>query len=201
MLNKQLKALEHFGADDGYDAIERVYNNLPDERRCLIEPYDNEVENIVRAWNGEIYESNVSYPENLIYDTEKGDKVRSKSELIIANALYQYADVIDYKYERPLELRTKEGKNIIMHPDFTILNKMTGRITYYEHAGRMDDPKYAAEFVKKMNLYAYNNIMNGRNLVVTFETAGTPLDTGMLKIIIQRLAAEEISEECRCVTK
>lgn len=192
VLNKQLNVLETFESEYEYDAIKQVYNRLPDERKSLIEPYNNEIVKMINAWKQEKYEPNMSYSENLIYDTEKGDKVRSKSELIIANTLYQYADVIDYKYERPLELRTKDGKNIVIHPDFTILNKLTGRITYYEHAGRMDDPKYAAEFVKKMNLYTYNNIIHGRNLVVTFETAVIPLDIGILRNIIQKLIDSEI---------
>lgn len=85
-----------------------------------------------------------------------------------------------------------DGKNNVIHPDFTILNKLTGRITYYEHAGRMDAIKYAAEFVKKMNLYTYNNIIHGRNLVVTFETAVIPLDMGILRNIIQKLIDSEI---------
>ena len=88
------------------------------------------------------------YPENLRYETERGDVVRSKSEVIIANILYQNREHILYKYERPLEI-VENGRKKTIYPDFTIINKNTGKITYWEHAGRMDDPYYANDFVKK----------------------------------------------------
>lgn len=80
------------------------------------------------------------HPENLRYETEQGDLVRSKSEVIIANILYQHRKDILYKYERPLEVMS-DGKERNIYPDFTILNIHTGKVTYWEHAGRMDVPE------------------------------------------------------------
>ena len=40
----------------------------------------------------------------------------------------------------------------------------------------MDDPYYTNEFVKKMNTYIANNLLPGRDVIVTFETMGNALD-------------------------
>jgi len=46
----------------------------------------------------------MSFSENLRYETEQRDMVRSKSEVIIANLLYHNRNAILYKYEKPLEV-------------------------------------------------------------------------------------------------
>ncbi|MEE3440399.1 MAG: hypothetical protein VZR07_10670, partial [Ruminococcus sp.] len=52
------------------------------------------------------------------FETQRGEIVRSKSEVIIADALY-YAN-IPYHYEKPI----KVGDRVI-YPDFTVLNVKT----------------------------------------------------------------------------
>ena len=190
VLKSQIALLQDFVQKYNEEAVEEIYRNLPDERKALVEPVAIGVKEKLEAWNREEYELNTSYPEFLIYETEQGEMVRSKSELIIANVLYQYKDDIEYKYERPLELKAKDGSNIIVHPDFTIINKHTGRICYYEHAGRMDEPKYAVDFVKKMNLYSSNGILQGDELFVTYETYSMPLDINCVKKIVERIVGD-----------
>ena len=63
------------------------------------------------------------------YETNAGEFVRSKSEVIIANLLHMKADQLLYKYERPLKLRY-QGRKIIVYQDFTILNTQTGKWSY-----------------------------------------------------------------------
>ena len=55
----------------------------------------------------------------------------------------------------------------------TYLNVHTGKIIYWEHAGRMDDLYYTNDFVKKMNAYITNNLLPGRDIILTFETMGS----------------------------
>ena len=130
--------------------------------------------------------TNPKYKENLIYETENGEMVRSKSEVIIANMLRHHKKYLLYKYERPLEV-VIDGKVTIIYPDFTILNCITGKIVYWEHAGRMDDVRYTTGFVQKMNIYAKNNIVTGHNLIVTYETMNYPLDIKVVKNLIEML--------------
>ena len=133
-----------------------------------------------------IYEKNTMYPENLRYETERGDVVRSKSEVIIANILYQNREHILYKYERPLEI-VENGRKKTIYPDFTIINKHTGKITYWEHAGRMDDPYYANDFVRRINAYVSNDLLLGRDVVITYETQNTPLDIKVVKQLVEEV--------------
>ena len=58
--------------------------------------------------------------------TAKGHSVRSKSELLIADALFYHG--IRYEYEKELIL---SGRTI--YPDFTIRHPQTGKIFYWEH--------------------------------------------------------------------
>lgn len=41
------------------------------------------------------------------------------------------------------------GHTQTIHPDFTIINIHTGKITYWEHAGRMDDAQYADDLSER----------------------------------------------------
>ncbi len=166
--------------------LETIYDELCMERKTLIAPLRMSVKEKVKQWKEEIYEKNIMYPENLRYKTEQGDMVRSKSEVIIANTLYQHRKDILYKYERPLKL-VADGKIKTIYPDFTILNIHTGKMIYFEHAGRMDNPHYASEFVKKIHTYMANDLLPGRDLIITFETQENSLDFGIVKRLIEDL--------------
>ena len=71
--------------------------------------------------------------EGLIHRTERGDLVRSKSELVIADKLH--ARSIDYAYEQHLVL----SKGRTRYPDFTIADHARGVIFYWEHLGMLDE--------------------------------------------------------------
>ena len=71
--------------------------------------------------------------EGLIHRTERGDLVRSKSELVIADKLH--ARGIDYAYEQPLVLPNDRTR----YPDFTIADHARGVTFYWEHLGMLDD--------------------------------------------------------------
>ena len=132
----------------------------------------------MREWQAEVYQGKSFEEENPVIYTEKGERVRSKSEKILADYLYRHG--IPYKYERPLYL---EGFGIV-YPDFTILARKTGEEIYWEHNGKMDDPVYARSAVKKIETYEKNNIFPGEKLILTYETDRTVLHTKT----IERLA-------------
>ena len=104
VLEQNLHALEEFMNIYDEDAIDRVYDTLIDARKNLVNPIKVSAKEQLRRWNEECYELYQKYPENLRYETEKGEMVRSKSEVIIANILYQHRKDLLYKYERPLEV-------------------------------------------------------------------------------------------------
>lgn len=181
VLDEQERILRIFQENYNEKALEQYYESLPKERKQLVEPLTDSVSRKMKEWLEETYEVYDAYPENKKYETDRGEMVRSKSEVIIANLLYQHKQMIDYKYERPLKLYTKDKKEILIHPDFTIINKETGKIYYYEHAGKMDEPYYANEFVKKINTYIENDLLPGRDVIVTYETLAMPLNIKTVK--------------------
>lgn len=184
VIQKRLMALRKFIRNYPVAEIETIYDEMCDERKVLIEPIEITAKERVKQWNEEVYEKNTSYPENLRYQTEQGDIVRSKSEVIIANILYQHRKKILYKYERPLRVIV-DGKEKTIYPDFSIINLRTGKVIYWEHAGRMSDSYYANEFVKKINTYIANDLLPGQDVLVTFETQENPLDIRVVKQLVK----------------
>lgn len=186
ILEKNLYELKRFTNKYEKEKADNIYERLSDERKKIVTPLKVSVNEQIKRWQEETYEKNNLYPENLRYETEQGELVRSKSEVIIANILYKHRKDILYKYERPLMLMI-DRKVKTIYPDFTILNMHTGKIVYWEHAGRMDDSHYAGEFVKKINAYAANSFLPGIDVRLTFETQGNPLDIGIVNRLVESI--------------
>ena len=62
---------------------------------------------------------------------------------------------------------------------------------YWEHAGRMDDPRYSNDFVQKMNLYMENQLFQGEDVVVTYETMTNPLNVHNVNILVQKMIEKD----------
>ena len=114
--------------------------------------------------------------------TLKGERVRSKSELLISDQLNRYG--IPYRYEKPVELQDWK-KTVICRPDFTVMNRRTGKIFLFEHLGKMDDEDYVAANMRKLDLYERNGYLLGDNLMVTHETSKVPLNRNILDSYIK----------------
>lgn len=117
------------------------------------------------------------------YYTVKGERVRSKSEKIIADTLSKKE--IPYHYEFPTELKYK-NRTILIYPDFTILNRRTGKKYILEHLGMMDKTIYFENTLRKLDVYQKNGILLGEGLILTYETSESPLDTSVLKEYVER---------------
>ena len=113
------------------------------------------------------------FAENLIHKTEKGELVRSKSEVIIANMLYE--NNIHYEYEKELIL---DGVHKL--PDFTIEDAESGETWYWEHCGMMHDEKYRKKWEEKKKFYEVHGIIENENLIVTVEN-GNGFDSSIVK--------------------
>ena len=111
--------------------------------------------------------------------TQKGERVRSKSELIIADMLEK--ENVPYRYECPIFLKGF-GK---VYPDFTVLNKRKKKELYWEHFGMMDDPVYAERAMKKIRTYEQNGYCAGLDLILTFESKNVPISQKQISNIIE----------------
>ncbi|WP_406539177.1 ATP-dependent RecD-like DNA helicase [Fibrobacter sp.] len=116
------------------------------------------------------------YAKHLVHRTARGEFVRSKSEVIIADALF-YNNIF-YKYEEPY---VKGGIKKI--PDFTIEDEESGNTFYWEHCGMMENRKYKERWEKKKKWYADKGIVEGENLIVTYDKDGTINSEEIRKII------------------
>jgi len=157
-----------------------AYISLPKERQILIHSYILPEEEYVKAWESRTYIGKgfaAGVPE--IY-TEKGERVRSKSEKILADK-FNLMD-IPYLYECPLQL---VGYGVV-YPDFTLLNKRTRKEYYLEHWGRMDDVNYCESAIRKIESYEKSGIFPGEQLLMTYETSKYPLNITVVEQIIHR---------------
>ena len=176
------KVLEHYDEK----GIDLVYEKLLHGRKMLVTPIIGSKEAMIREWNMLPDDATAPFQENRKYKTDKGEYVRSKSEVIIANTLYAKCDALLYKYEPSLELIDR-GKKVIFHPDFKVLNIRTGRIVYWEHFGMLDNPYYANDFTNKINTYINSGYILGKDLFISVETSEIPLDTRSVKRIINEI--------------
>ena len=160
-------------------SVEQVYESMPVNRRALITPVALTDEEYLNQWLNKTYTPKFISNDIPYYMTMNGERVRSKSEQIIADRLK--ANNIPYKYECPLQLHN--GK---VHPDFTILRMSDREEIYYEHLGRMDDPGYAETNVQKINDYELSGYHLGEKLFTTMETRQCPLDTRVLDEMIRK---------------
>lgn len=131
------------------------------------------------AWARSEYETNPEYPEGKKYHTRKGDLVRSKSEVFIADSLFIHK--IPYHYEEKLDL----GIYGIFYPDFIICHPKYMRNVYWEHFGLMDNEDYIHKAYRKLDIYTQNGIIPTINLITTFETRDNPIDPYRIEKIIR----------------
>ncbi len=149
---------------------DNVYSSMIPERKKLVAPILISEHEYVDNWEKEEYKRNEYRPEEKVYSTKKGDMVRSKSEVLLADMYYELG--IPYRYEA--ELRFNNGKAI--YPDFTVLDVANRREIYHEHMGLLDDEEYRYHNLRKIEEYRKNDIFAGKNLFITHESSGCPLN-------------------------
>ena len=167
-LRKQLK-------NDYSSKARNCYSSLHPGRKCLVEPLEVSDEEYINKWMSKPYvPKGFKEEDNTEYYTENGERVRSKSEVIIANTLKSLN--IPYKYECPLKLN-----DLIIYPDFTILDVKRRQEKYLEHFGMMGDLDYVSNMMLKIATYEQNNIFIGDRLICTFESIRRPLSVSVLR--------------------
>lgn len=159
---------------------EALYDNLPKSRKCLVKPVTLPIDEFIKQWQSVQYKGKQFADGSAEIYTERGERVRSKSEKIIADKLYSMG--VPYRYEYPLQLN---GFGTI-YPDFCILNKTTRQEYYWEHLGMMDKPEYCSSAIKKIETLMKNGFWPGEKIILTYETSEKPLDTNLLAGIVRK---------------
>lgn len=120
-------------------------------------------------------------PEELRHVTSFNLRVRSKGELIMAEAMH--AAGLEFYYEKRLELYDEDGNIKVVYPDFTIVFP-SGFIVYWEHKGRLDDRNYMLRDIEKTQMYYHNGIFEPHNLIVTTDGPDNMTDMEAVNRII-----------------
>lgn len=174
----ELKAIEKYFSALPPNQVEDIYKLMSPERQSLITPLWESDADFVKNWTSIKYQGKY-FDEHLpALFTSKGERVRSKSEIIIADALAR--ESIPYRYEFPLHL-PKIGT---IYPDFTVLNVRERKEIYWEHLGLMDDPEYVEKAIKKIISYEQNGIFQGEQLILTYETKLQPINQNLVQHLI-----------------
>ena len=177
---RELRAVSSYLKEESEVQVEDVYAGMNPNRKRLVRPVLLSDEEFVEKWLNEPYVRKEFLPEDSEFHTKKGERVRSKSEILIANMLYDLG--IPYRYECPIKLK---GYGEVW-PDFTLLDIRNRSVKYLEHFGLMHNETYMKEFFWKMSKYSQHGIVLGHSLLMTFEDKDHPLNvketTSMLKL-------------------
>ena len=176
---KELNAINKYLLNYPTANIEQIYENLHKERQKLIVPLRVSDEQYIKEWEQVEYQGKKFREDTPELFTAKGERVRSKSEVIIADLLNR--EGIPYRYEFPIYF-SEIGK---IYPDFTVLNVRLRKEILWEHFGRMDDEEYVEKTVQKIASYERHGIFPGDNLILTYETGRTPLNQKTIARMIE----------------
>ena len=192
LLQKEITALQNYMKQTSNGrAIPELYDSLCPARRSLITPVTLTNEQYAARWQDVSWTGRPFAPDAPYICTARGERVRSKSEVIIADTLFRYN--IPYRYEFPITLKRSNsadirrdlGRSITLYPDFLCLNTRTRTEFYWEHFGLMDSTEYSNNAAGKLRLYTENGILAGRNLIITMETQTEPPSIKALEKLIE----------------
>ena len=186
LAKRQLTCIQRFLNTYDETAFQDLYHNLHPARKALIQPYMTDWDTFVTGWYAD---AENAIPDALPirkpdsgFETNRGEMVRSKSEKIIAD---QYEKLrIPYQYEKPLML-LDGNRQVIVHPDFTLLKSGEFTEYYHEHFGMMDIPDYCKKALQKIALYRKNGIYEGERLLLTFESSLSPLNIKEFEALVR----------------
>ena len=130
-----------------------------------------------KKWAIEPFQSNPLYPEQKIYISQGGVRVRSKSEWMICSIYERYK--IPFRYECQLMV----GGHVF-YPDFTVRHPQTNKIFIHEHFGMMDDPDYYEKTMGKLRIYNNNGWLMMQNLLISSESSAEPIDIRLVERMI-----------------
>ena len=128
-------------------------------------------------WASAEYEKSDYKPEEKKQINSHGLRVRSKSEVLITEKLYEHS--IEFRYEQVMTI----GK-IKLNPDFTI-RRSDGKIFIWEHEGLTNVKTYLDWQTRKSQLYASVGVVPWDNLIVTYDNDNGIIDLRIVEAEIK----------------
>lgn len=175
LIKSTIKKLETYN-------IEKVYERASNERKKFILPVTFPKELIKEKWEQIKYTKKEFWNNTTEFITSKNERVRSKSELIIAEALLK--NNILYHYEYPIKIN-----NAAFYPDFCCYNINKRKTIFWEHFGMMDNLEYLNKAIEKIKFYQENNFQIGTDVVFTMESSSVPISSKQIEKVINQYFA------------
>lgn len=164
-LKTAIELLTEPSADNILKAVSRHLQGIPRQYFFAQQKKDD--------WANRPYQMSDYKPEEKKHTTSRGLKVRSKSEVLIAEMLYMFN--ISFRYEQVIWIG-----EIMLIPDFTI-RLPDGRIFYWEHCGLMSSKEYREHHKWKMEVYEKAGIVPWKNLIVTYDDEDGNINVGIIE--------------------
>ena len=199
-LKRELLLVDEFIDAFHQERMDEIFEKIGPERRAFAEPLRLSDKVYTERWLSVKYSGKPFGADAPKLFTSRGEQVRSKSEVIIADALARLG--VPYRYEFPHELKVcKHGcverkgargekrasrRLATFYPDFTCLNLRTRREFIWEHFGLMSDAEYVASAIEKLETYCDNGIFPGDGLLITMETQERPLNPATAEAIAKK---------------
>lgn len=177
-IKKQLKALKKLQTIYSPAKLESILEKTTPLRRFGVTPLFTPSSQFAATWKAQNFTPKAFTEETPFLITANGEKVRSKSENLIADTMFHLN--IPYRYEAPLTLGNK-----VFYPDFYCLNVRTRQEFIWEHFGLMEDSEYAVNAVGKLKVYNRFGYFLGKNLIITSETQKNPLFSQEVEKIVK----------------
>ena len=163
-----------------YQDLTNVYDDCIPAKRELIKPHILPDDMFVQNWLAVEYSGGFFAADAAEIYSERGERVRSKSEKILADKLMHMG--IPYRYEYPTKLKYL-GQ---VFTDFTLLDVRERQEVKYEHFGIMQDPVYSNKAIVKIEDYEKSVYHLGENFIFTMESEDHVLDTRHFERLIRR---------------
>jgi len=116
----------------------------------------------IEKWSEVAYSKNTLHQENLIYKSNNGIYLRSKSERDIANLLEKYQ--LSYRYDPIIS-----PSGIKTSPDFIVKNPFNNKSIIWEHFGTLHIAGYEKSMNDKIERYLKGGYIENDHIIYTFE--------------------------------
>lgn len=163
--------------------LDAFYNPLVDAVALSLDATDEQRIASHAAWGAEAPGPSDYLPEGRTLRTSRGERMRSKAEVLIAETLYSYG--IPFRYEQELE-----AGGATFHPDFTF-EGAGGKEFYLEFCGMMDDPAYVEGHKRKRSAYEAAGIAEWDNIIYLY-ASGNSMDMMYVDSVVRTLVVPKL---------
>ena len=191
-LERAVRRYKRFDPEEVVGSLSSAYRDLPldafyhplvDAVALSLDATDEQRIASHAAWGAEAPGPSDYLPEGRTLRTSRGEHMRSKAEVLIAETLYSYG--IPFRYEQELE-----AGGATFHPDFTF-EGAGGKKFYLEFCGMMDDPAYVEGHKRKRSAYEAAGIAEWDNIIYLY-ASGNSMDMMYVDSVVRTLVVPKL---------